>query len=357
MKPTRIALPLLAAAFVFVLVAAGCGSSKDKAVPTEAVAVVDGAEIPKPELEAVMLRAKKSYVKDKRAFPKAGTAEYQALQTQVVGYLVTRQQYDQQAKEMKLVVTEKEIDDRVAQYKKQIKNFSKELVAQGYTPATFRAEIRTLLVSQKLYDSVTKSAKVTDDEIQKYYDTNRAKFQVAESRDVRHILLAVNAKGVPVSEVKAGGDTTVDFAKSKVIAEQTYAELAKGADFAVLAKKLSQDPGSKDQGGKYTVIKGQTVPPFEQTAFLLRTNVISKPVKTQFGYHVIQPVGAVKPATTTPLAGVKEQIRSELLTQKKNDLTQKWEADFKKQYEKKVAYATGFAPPAAATSTGTSTNG
>lgn len=355
MKPARIVLSLLAA--VFVLVVAGCGSSDKKTVPKDSVAVVDKTEIQKPELEAVMQRAKKSYVKDKRAFPKAGTAEYQALQTQVVGYLVTREKYDQEAKDLKLVVTEKEIDDRVAQYRKQIKNFSKELVAQGYTPATFRADIRALLVSQKLYDYVTKSAKVTDDEIQKYYDTNRAKFQVAESRDVRHILIAVNSKGVPLTEVKPGGDTKVDFAKSKPIAERIYAELAAGADFAVLAKKWSQDPGSKDQGGKYTAIKGQSVPPFEQTAFLLKTNTISKPVKTQFGYHVIQPIGATKPGTTTPLSGVKEQIRSELLTQKKNDLTLKWEADFKQKYEKKVSYATGFAPPEAATSTGTSTNG
>jgi parvulin-like peptidyl-prolyl isomerase len=355
MKPTRIVISLLAA--VLVLVVAGCGSSDKKTVSKDSVAVVNNTEIPKVKLDAVMQRAKKSYVKDKRAFPKAGTAEYQALQTQVVGYLVTREKYDQQAKELKLVVTDKEIDDRVAQYKKQIKNFNKELTVQGYTPATFRADIRALLVSQKLYDHVTKSAKVTDGEIQKYYDANRTKFQVAESRDVRHILLAVNAKGVPISEVKAGGDTTVDFAKSKVIAEQIYAELAKGADFAVLAKKSSQDPGSKDQGGKYTVIRGQTVPPFEQTAFLLKANVISKPVKTQFGYHVIQPTGAVKPATATPLAKVKEQIKAELLTQKKNDLSLKWEADFKKQYDNKVSYATGFAPPEAATSTGASTNG
>jgi foldase protein PrsA len=355
MKPTRIALSFLVAALA--LVAAGCGSSNDKTVSKESVAVVDGTEIQKPDLDAVMQRAKKSYVKDKRAFPKAGTAEYQALQTQVVGYLVTREKYDQQAKSLKLVITDKEINDRIAQYKKQIKDFDKQLVAQGYTPATFRTDIRALLVSQKLYEHVTKSAKVTDAEIQKYYDTNRAKFEVAESRDVRHILIAVNAKGVPVSEVKPGGDTKPDYAKSKVIAEQIYAELAKGASFAALAKKSSQDPGSKDQGGKLTVVKGQTVPPFEQTTFLLKTNVISKPVKTQFGYHVIQPIGAVKPGTTRPLATVKEQIKAELLTQKKNDLTLKWEADFKKQYDNKVSYATGFAPPEAATSTGASTNG
>ena len=77
-----------------------------------------------------------------------------------------------------------------------------------------------------------------------------------------------------------------------------------GGDFAELAKKHSEDTGSKANGGKLTISKGQTVAPFDQTAFLLKKNEISKPVKTEFGFHVIQPISDVKPAKVTPLKDV-----------------------------------------------------
>ena len=126
----------------------------------------------------------------------------------------------------------------------------------------------------------------------------------------------------------------------------------RGGDFAALAKKYSTDPGSAANGGKLTIVRGQTVAPFDTTAFLLTTNTVSRPVKTEFGYHVIQPISAVKPATTTPLKDAKAQIKAQLLDKAKTDLITKWTADTKDFFAKKVAYATGFAPPAAATAVG-----
>ena len=74
------------------LVAAGCSGSDE--VPTDAVAVVDGTEITRNVLDELIARAKKSYTAQKRAFPKAGTPEYQSLQTQAVAYLVQRDEYE-----------------------------------------------------------------------------------------------------------------------------------------------------------------------------------------------------------------------------------------------------------------------
>ena len=80
---------------------------------------------------------------------------------------------------------------------------------------------------------------------------------------------------------------TMDEAKKK--ADDLYAQLTKGADFAKLAKENSDDPGSKDNGGEYELTgRGVWVKPFEKIAFSLQKDEISKPFKTQFGYHIMQ---------------------------------------------------------------------
>lgn len=334
MKPTRIAVVALVA--LLVLVATACGGS-DQDVPSDAVAVVDGQQVTKSDLEGLIARAKATYKTQKRAFPKAGTAEYQSLQTQAVAFLVQRAEYDNRAEELKLAVTEKEIDDRIDQVKKQSfagsqAKLDKQLKEQGYTKESLRADIKAQLLSEKIYDAVTKDAKVADADIAKYYQQNKSQYSQAESRDVRHILV-----------------------KTKAQANKIYDQIKAGGNFAALAKKYSTDPGSKDSGGKLTVIRGQTVAPFDTTAFLLSTNQVSRPIKTEYGYHVIQPISAIKPAKVTPLKDAKPAIQATLLDKAKTDAITKWTADTKSFFAKKVAYATGFAPPAAATDPATTT--
>ena len=134
-----------------------------------------------------------------------------------------------------------------------------------------------------------------------------------------------------------------------------YDQLQGGGDFAALAKKFSEDTGSKANGGKLTISKGQTVAPFDQTAFLLKKNEISKPVKTEFGFHIIQPLGDVKAAKVTPLAEVKASIKQQLQQTKKNEAMTKWVDDLKKDYEDKVSYASRLharrRPPPSTTTT------
>ncbi len=114
-------------------------------------------------------------------------------------------------------------------------------------------------------------------------------------------------------------------------------------------------PGSASSGGKLTIQKGQTVAPFEKSSFSLKVDEISQPIKTEFGYHVIQALGPIKAATTTPLAAADAQIRAQLAQSKKDTAVQEWSKDLEKRYKDKVTYTTGYAPPAAATDT--STNG
>jgi parvulin-like peptidyl-prolyl isomerase len=151
---------------------------------------------------------------------------------------------------------------------------------------------------------------------------------------------------------------------NKKLADQLYAQVvaAKGSNFGSLAKKYSKDPGSAKNGGKLTVSKGQTVPQFDKVAFSLKTNEISKPVHTQYGWHIIQALSAIKPAKTTPLAQVSASIKSQLQTTKKTDAMNKWVANVKKEFAKKVRYQAGYEPSTTATtstdtSAGTTTSG
>jgi parvulin-like peptidyl-prolyl isomerase len=327
-KAAPFALALLA--ITAVLVAAGCGGSDDE-LPIGAVAVVDGTEITKSDLDAMLARAKISYEQQERSFPKAGTPEYTSLQAQAVAYLVQRTQYDAEAKKRGITVTDAEIDKRIDDVKKQSfggddKKWAKALEAQGWTEADVRDEIRSQVLSEKLVAAVTGDTTVTDEDIAAYYAANKSQFAVPATRDVRHILV-----------------------KTKAEADKLYKEIEDGADFAALAKKYSDDPGSKDNGGKLTVAQGQTVEGFDKTAFLLPTGTVSRPVKTEYGYHLIVPLGPVKPGKVTPLAKAKSQIRQQLEQSKQNEAVNAWAKDLSDEYAGKTTYATGYEPPATTT--------
>jgi parvulin-like peptidyl-prolyl isomerase len=317
------------------MVAAGCGGSDE--VPADSVAVVNGSSITRASLDDLLARAKKSYTAQKRAFPKAGTSEYQTLQTQAVAYLVQRQEYASEADKLGVKVTDGQIAKKIADVKKQYfsgsqAKFEKGLADQGYTEATLREDIRSQLLTEGIYKKITADVNVTDADLKDYYEKNKANYTVPESRSVRHILV-----------------------KTRAEADQIHAQLVAGGDFAAIAKAKSIDPGSKNLGGKLVVSRGQTVAPFDKAAFSLKTNELSQPVKTQFGYHIIQPLADVKPGSVTPFKQVESQIRTQLESQKKNDAVNKWVADVEKQYKGKVQYAAGFEPPDTSTTTGSTT--
>ena len=327
LKPT-----ILLAALAAVL--AGCGSSSS--VSSNAVAKCGSQEIKQAQYNALLDQAKRSYKVQKRAFPKAGSPEYETLKNQAVQYLVQRCEFAQEATGLGLTITTKQVDDRLVQIKKQYfggseTRYQTQLKKQGLTDPQVRDDVQAQLVSEQIFKKVTGGAKVSDGDVKKYYTQHQSQYGVPEQRVIAHILV-----------------------KSKALADKLYTEIQNGANFAQLAKKYSQDPGSKSQGGKLTVSKGQTVAPFDQTAFLMQTGQISHPVKTQFGYHIIKALGPIKPAKVTPFAQVKDSIRQQLLQQRRNDEMTKWVDKVKKDFAGKIHYQAGYAPPAT-TSTGATT--
>ena len=315
------------------LVLSGCGGGGDKEVPQNAVAVVGDVTVTRAQYDQLLDQAKRSYKQQKRDFPKAGTPEHNQLKNQAMQYLVQRAEFAQKAEELGLEVTDRQVDERLAEITKQYfggdrKKYERQLREQGLTDESVRQEIRAQLISEGIFKAVTEDAKVTDAEIEKFYNENKQQYSQPQQRDVRHILV-----------------------KEKAKADDLYRQLEGGADFAKLAKANSIDPGSKANGGKLTISKGQTVAPFDQTAFLLETDKISRPVKTEYGYHIIQPLSEIKPAKTTPLKDVKDAIKQQLLQQKKNDQMTKWVEDLKKDFDGEIEYQVGFKPPPSQTNT------
>jgi parvulin-like peptidyl-prolyl isomerase len=333
MKQLRV-LSVLTVALASILLAAGCGGS-DGDVPSDAVAVVDGQEIPRDQYDQLWEQTKAGYKQQGRDLPKAGTPEFTTLKTNIVQYLVQRAQFEQKADDLGIEITDKQVDDELAKIKKEFFDGSDakmqaQLKKQHITLDSLKRDIRAKLIQEKIYAKVTGGVKVTDAEVRKYYDEHKDQYGQPESRSVRHILV-----------------------DKKDLADRLYQQLKDGANFAQLAKKYSKDPGSAAQGGKLTVSKGQTVPEFDKLAFELKTNELAPPVKTQYGWHIIQALSAVKPAKTTPFDKVKEQIRTQLLETKKSDKMTKWVDDVKKELGDQTTYQVGFAPPAEATTTAT----
>ncbi|HEY8774315.1 MAG TPA: peptidylprolyl isomerase [Gaiellaceae bacterium] len=333
----RLFLLLLVAPLALLAASCGGGGGGGSSISKNDVAVVGGDHIARADLDRRMSEAKCSYDLQKRTFPKAGSAEYQAIQTQILQSLVQRAEIQQKAPGLGATVSDKQVEDQLKQLKKQYfggseKRYQAELEKQCVTDPEVRADIRSNLLSDAVYKKVTTGAKVSEADAKVYYLSHSVNYTQPQTRVVRHILV-----------------------KDKQTADKLYAQLKAGADFATLAKKFSQDPGSKSQGGRLTISRGQTVPEFDRTAFELKTGALSKPVKTQFGWHIIQALKPATPRKATPFAQVKEAIRQQLLQQKKSDALKRWLDGVKAEYASKTKYATGLAP--AATTTPPTTTG
>jgi peptidyl-prolyl cis-trans isomerase D len=152
---------------------------------------------------------------------------------------------------------------------------------------------------------------ISDDELKLKYQQNIQDYQVPNRVHAEHILLmTVNKTDAEVEEIKKK-------------AEDVLKQVKKGAKFDELAKKYSEDPGSKDKGGDLGwLIQGQTVPEFEKAAFSLQAGAVSDLVKTQYGFHIIK-VLEKETAHTKSFEEVKDSIRAPLLLAKADDSASK----------------------------------
>lgn len=150
-------------------------------------------------------------------------------------------------------------------------------------------------------DDIGVDTQATDAEIEALYAEEQAKLTVDEQRRARHILIKLDEQADEAA-----------VAAARTQAEDLVKRLRAGEDFAKLAKEHSADPGSAAQGGDLGLFgKGMMVPEFEAAAFALNKGEISEPVRSPFGFHIIQ-VTEIQAAKTPPLAEVRERLAGEV---------------------------------------------
>jgi peptidyl-prolyl cis-trans isomerase D len=163
---------------------------------------------------------------------------------------------------------------------------------------------------------IAAAANVTEQDLQAYYDQHRDEYRVAEQVKVRHILIKTPLPAPGAKE----DEKAVDLARVK--AEDVLKQLKAGGDFAKLAEKYSEDPGSGKNGGELGWIgRGRTVPEFEKSAFSLSKGQTSDLVKSSYGFHIIN-LEDKQDAHLKSFAEVKSEIQAKLKQQKAERATE-----------------------------------
>lgn len=205
---------------------------------------------------------------------------------------------NQQKREIQeITLSPQEFRSQVKVTDDMIQAFYDKNATQFQVPETVKAEFVVLAAPV-----VEAQISVTDEDIRKFYEANLSRYKTDEQRRASHILVKA-AKDAPAAEKTA--------AKAK--AEKLLAQLRKNPnDFAKIAKENSDDPGSAERGGDLDFFgKGMMVKPFEDSVYKLKEGEISDIVESDFGFHIIR-LTAIKPATTRPLAEVKDNIDDEI---------------------------------------------
>jgi foldase protein PrsA len=250
--------------------------------------------------------------------------EYDQLKNEVMQFLIQSEWVQQEAAARDVEVSDKEVKRSFEDQKKQAfpsdKAYKKFLTSSGMSEQDILFRVRLDQLQQKLTEAVTKDeGKVTNADIQEYYDKNKKRFAQPERRDLNVVLTKTKAKADAAKKALDDGDS-----------------------FKAVSKEYSIDQASKSQGGKLPdVAKGQQEKALDEAVFKAERGKVEGPVKTQFGYYVFE-VTKVKPATQQSLAEAKETIRNLLKSQRQQKALDDFIKNFREDYKEKTVCADDF---------------
>ncbi|WP_236915560.1 peptidylprolyl isomerase [Clostridium sp. Cult2] len=218
-----------------------------------------------------------------------------------------------ESEKQNIQITEEEVKE---QTDKMIENlggqqaFESALLFSGFTEDELKEDIKMNLYLTKLLEP---EIPITDEDMKNYFNENKDSFKQQEEVKARHILVENEETALEVKE-----------------------KLSKGESFEELAKEYSKDTSNSEQGGDLGFFKrGRMAEEFEEAAFSLEIGEISDPVKTNFGYHIIE-VEDKKEAKEANFEDSKDDIKDILFQQKFQEVYDTWIQDKLNKYEIKT---------------------
>ncbi len=314
----------------------GCGND----LPQGAIAQVGQQLVSQGEFERLRIAYEAAgRAPDKDRQPR----EYESFEQALVEHLVIQEVLRQEAPSMGVIVTESDVRNELEQIRRMFQGdgkFEAALKTRGVTLEQLSQSAREYLLIKKIKAAVTGDITVDEQEVEAYYEKHKTEYVEQESRDVRHILISPFATTADGEVATSATRDQWDAAEAE--AKKARSELQNGAGFATVAEKYSDDEATKNSGGKLgAVTRGLMVPAFEVVVFNLQKGERSQPVKTPYGYHIIE-VTDITPERQLSYDQVKENIKSALLTQKQTAAWEKWLATARARLG--VEYLAGYKP-------------
>jgi len=299
----------------------------DKAPSTplpDVVATVEGQDIKKEELEQALVAAlsRQGIPADQLPANQKAQGYKMLLNDLITEKLVTK-------RAASIEVKDEDINAQLEQLRSRFPNpeaFQEQLTKSGQTVEKIRDDIRSYLRQQNwVQDQVKDAPKASDADAEDFYAKNPDQFKKPEQVRASHILIAVPADA---NEAQVG--------EKKKAAEAIAARVKGGEAFDKLAAELSEDPSAKQNSGDLNFFsREQMVPEFSEAAFGMKKGDISDPVKSQFGFHVIQ-VTDRKEAEVMTLESVKPRLLAFLSQRMRDSQVEKVIKELREKSEVKI---------------------
>lgn len=228
--------------------------------------------------------------------------------------MITETLFKQKAKELNITVSDAEITKQYNTVKANYKtdaDWKSALSSNGYTEASLKDSIKTSLLITKVVDNLTKNTKITDKQIEDYYKANPLKYtEQPDKIHLAHLLVATQAE-----------------------AQKAKDRIDKGEDFAKVAKEVSTDTGTKDNGGDLGEVEEANTgydANFAKAGLALKVGEVSGPVQSQYGWHIIKCISKTE-YPEKKLDAVKDEIKTTLINNAKQSAYTKAATDWKAQ--------------------------
>lgn len=251
--------------------------------------------------------------------PSRGSREGRALRAQVVEQLVRDAARRDLAEQAGIEVTDEEVDTAVDELVERSfggdeKRFARQLEVEGRTRGQLRRDLRSQLYLEKLEEDRGANGKASRERLEAFLADNPEQFGGSrERRTVQHVLVRVDGKSGAKTEAEAR-------ALASRIARQLGDDPSRAA-MSRISRSFSDDPSYGASGGVLEVQRGEIGPKFEEAAFGLQSGEVSKPLRTDIGWHVVVPRGPIEEAEVPELDEVEDQVRAELAASRTDRVT------------------------------------